>query len=345
MVDGPDRVMESLAMWDPADPAPVPRGDVGMIDLVVAARRHRLIGVLASAAVAGAIETGEDDLAVVSTELTAAMSEVLLLEDVMLEAVDVLDGAGIDYRLLKGAALAHTVHSDPSLRSFGDTDLLVRSAEIDAAIGKLSDAGARRLLPALSDDFDRRFAKSVTLGWRRGTELDLHRTLASGPFGVRILVDDLWDDPSRFELAGVSIKTFSPELHLLHAAYHSALGDTEIRLGSARDLGLLMSTAVDTGKVVELATRWRGQTVLAEAVRMVTRLGGTGGELGRWAEHVGASRRDRRWLATYRHPRRFRRQTWPVTRELPRSDRLAYLRAVVFPARENLAARGGRRCR
>ena len=38
-------------------------------------------------------------------------------------------------------------------------------------------------LPALSSSYDRRFAKSVTLRWRGTTELDIHRTLAAGPYG------------------------------------------------------------------------------------------------------------------------------------------------------------------
>jgi hypothetical protein len=338
-----DGVIRALAMWDSSRTAPIGRNGLAMVELVTAARRHRLVGVLAAAVAAGDVDGDDDDVDTVAREVSDAMAEALLLEDMMLEAVGVLGELGLDIRVLKGSALAHIVHPDPAHRSFGDTDLLVRSSQIDAAVEALTGAGGHRRIPALSGDFDRRFAKSITLDWRRGTELDLHRTLAPGPFGLRIPLDDLWVDPSCFRLAGESIDTLSPELHLMNGAYHLVLGDTEPRYGNVRDVTLMLGQELDVDVVVATAERWRGEAVLAEAVGLVGELGGSTGPLRDWAARVEVSRRDRSCLDTYRRRRsRFRRQALSVMRELPWRDRLAYARAVGLPARANLEARGRR---
>ena len=315
-----------------------------MAELVAGARRHRLVGVLGAAVAAQDIEADDDDVGALAHEVTDAMGEVVLLEDVMLDAVEILGRNGIEHRVLKGSALAPTVHPDPAHRSFGDTDLLVRSSQIDSAVTVLTGAAGPRRTPPLSGDFDRRFAKSVTLDWLRGTELDLHRTLAPGPFGLRIPLDDLWTESRYFSLAGESIQTLSPELHLLNGAYHVVLGDTEPRYGNVRDIALLLARGLDVDGIVAAVERWRGEAVLAEAIGLIDDIGAPTGALGEWADGIEVSARDRRCLDTYgRRQSRFRRQAMAVLRELPWRDRLAYARAVALPARPNLEARGLRR--
>lgn len=327
-----DVVMASLVAWDGT--RPLERHDLTTAELLDGARRHRLTGVLAAALARGAIVPVDGDTSAVRHELIDRMAEVLLLEDVLLETIEMLERGEVDYRVLKGSALAHTVHVDPSQRSFGDTDLLVPASRLDHVVRILADEGARRPAPPLSRDFDRRFAKSVTLRWRRGTELDLHRTLAPGPFGLRIVLDDLWAEPCSFELAGRPVRTLGPELHLLNAVYHVALGDSEPPYGSVRDLALLVHAGVDHDRVVELATRWRGEAVIVEAVRRLRALGVGAGALGAWADRQRVSDRDRRALATYRtREGRFRRQALVSLRELGWLDRLAYGRAVAFRPR------------
>ena len=335
-----DRVLAELAAWTPG--VPVDRRGVGCTDLLISVRRHRLVGVLAAAAATNEIEVDIDEAALIARDHAAAMAEALLLEDVMLGAIGIFERAGVEHRLLKGAALAHTVHPDPSHRSFGDVDLLVRSDDLDRAVGALVEGGARRPVPALSADFDRRFAKSVTLEWRHGTEVDLHRTLAPPPFGLRIVIEDLWGEPIRFELAGFEVSTLSTELHLLNGAYHAVLGDVEPRYGNVRDLALLLAGDLDAETVVELATRWRGDSVLARAIELVRATGAPIGELGEWADRVEVSHTDRRRLEAYaRRQGRFRRQAVATLAELRWSDRFAYARALVFPDRAHRRARRG----
>ena len=54
------------------------------------------------------------------------MRACLRLERVALDVTADLAAAGIETRLLKGAATARLDYDDPSWRSFGDVDLLVR---------------------------------------------------------------------------------------------------------------------------------------------------------------------------------------------------------------------------
>lgn len=322
-------------------------GPLPPIDEVIrAASTHKLLGVLAAAIADRAVDVDDDDRALVAEAHEDAMREVLLLEEELLRAVGVLDDAGIESRVLKGAALAHTVHRDPAERCFGDNDVLVAADDIDAAVTALVGAGATRPVPALSSSFDRRFAKSVTLRWHADTELDLHRTLAPGPYGLLIRLEDLMVDPVELVLAGRSVSTLPPTQHLLHAAVHVALGDVEPRLGNVRDVALLAaSSAVAVDGVLEQARRWECAAPVALGLRAAAGLGLPGTDLGRWAEDYVITDRDRRLLASYaERDGRFRAQarvSWGV---LGWRDRPAFARALLRPSAANRAARrSGRR--
>lgn len=306
-------------------PVVAPPGSAWLADLAA----HRLVGVLAGAVADGAVmlEAAAHEALCVAHE--EAMRAVLLLEDELLAAVEVLDGVGIETRLLKGAALAHMVHADPSERTFGDNDLLVRSSDIDRAVAALVDAGATRTAPSVSADFDRRFAKSVTLRWST-TELDVHRTLAPGPYGHLVVTEDLWRSPADVLLAGRAVPTLPADLHLLHGALHVALGDVEPRLGNVRDVALLAArTSIDTEAVISTAARWRCTAPLAIGLRATQTLGHTRSSLERWADGMVPDPVDRRRFSAYdRRDGRYRRQALATLRVLGWRDRIAFIAAL-----------------
>ncbi|MEZ5165875.1 MAG: nucleotidyltransferase family protein [Acidimicrobiales bacterium] len=308
-----------------------PPGGVGNVLAGVA--RHKLIGPLAAAVAAGDLAVGEADRAEIARRHEDAMREVLLLEETLLDAIAVLDRHGIDHRLLKGAALAHLVHPDPAERSFGDNDLLIAPAEIDRAVSALLEAGARRLSPPLSADYDRRFAKSVTLGWHHGTELDLHRTLAAGPYGFLVDLAELHAAPADLDLAGRTLRTLPSSGHLIHGALHVALGDVVPRFGNLRDVALLAARPdIDPRRLVDTATRWGCAAPTALGLRAAARLGLPHTAVTEWAEAFRPSRRDQRRLEVYTsRDRRFRRQSLAVLREMSWVDRPAFLRALLTP--------------
>ena len=310
----------------------LPDGVIDSVDPFEAARHlpliaeHRLTGVAHAAMLAGDLEVDDPDR--VAEAHRQAMARSLLLEDVLLDALAVLDGAGIEYRVLKGAALAHRFGC-PEHREFGDNDVLVRPTQLTQAADALEAAGATRAFPALSPVWETRFAKSVTLRWR-DAELDLHRTLAPGPFGLTVDGDALFGSSDRFDLAGVDVPTLSAEHHLVHAAVHVALGDVVPRLGNVRDVALLISApGVDADQVAATVVDWGVAAPFAEGVAAADALGAETTSVVEWARRFQPSRSDRSSLQSYRRrDGRFRRQALASLRVLGWRDRIAFVRAV-----------------
>lgn len=323
-----DVVLQSIAGWGigPHLP-PVERLEIAALGPALSTQK--LIGVLQAMVETGACEV--DDAAALEVAHLDAMAEALLLEDMLLQAADVLDEAGIAWRVLKGSALAHLVHPDPAQRCFGDIDLLIRGEEILEAVDALTRAGASRAQPALSETFDRRFSKSVTLHWRNRTELDIHRTLAPGPFGLRVDAEDLFAQPRTFTLAGRPLLTLNPEMHLLHGAIHVALGDVVPRFGNVRDIALLLNVPnLDADRVRDVARSWGCELPLALGLRAAGDIGADGHPLVTWARGFSASAPDLQLLAVYRHKaNRFRAQAWATLRVLPWRDKPIYAKSLL----------------
>ena len=233
-------LLEFLAGWDLSD---------GMIDTIdtidtVEVDRHlsavaerRLTGVLLAAMQAGEVEVDRSEVVVEAHE--RALARARLLDTAMLQSVEILLDAGITPFLLMGSAIARLL-PEPDQRISADIDLLVPADRLDAAASALEAFGASRSQPAISPDWERRFAPSVTIGWRTGTELNMHRTLAPGPYGHLVDLDELAASTVTVDVGGVDVLTLRPELHLVHAALHVALGGVEPRLGDVRDIALLL---------------------------------------------------------------------------------------------------------
>lgn len=195
----------------------------------------------------------------------AAVRTVLVLERLLLVAVEALKRAGIDPRVLKGPALAYTAYENPSLRHFGDIDLLVRSQDIERTVEALTSAGIRRSRPELNAGFDRRFAKGVTMYDENALSIDLHRTIASGWFGLRMNLDDLFASPVTFSVGGVRMQTLDRETSFLACCYNAVLGELGPRPRVSLDIAHL-ARGLNLDRARELAQRWGGEAVMARAV-------------------------------------------------------------------------------
>ena len=152
-----------------------PLGDEAWSALLDAAADHRVTGLLKVATADGAMPATEAQRRAAHAAHRHAQLWVLGLEHALAGVVDVLDGGGVDTRVLKGSAFARLDYADPAVRSYVDLDLLVRAADVDRAVALLSDAGYRRTLAVPRPGFDRRFDKGVTFVAPTGFELDLHR--------------------------------------------------------------------------------------------------------------------------------------------------------------------------
>jgi hypothetical protein len=308
-------------------------------------RRQRMSGHLAHA-------IARHDLIATSAQSEAAddshireMSLVLMLEHALLGVLDLLDANAIPYRVLKGSAVAHLDYADPSLRSFGDIDVLVPSQHFDAAAALLEGSGHQRRFPEPRPGFDRRFGKGTSFTDRAFTEIDLHRTFVLGPYGLSLDLDELWSaEPATFSLAGRRVNALAAEHRFLNACYHAVLGNTPPRLVPLRDVAeLMLAGKVDIDEVRRLAERWRAKAVVALAVRSTWDTLGLADAtaLSFWAYRYEPEPWESRALSVYRRP-----ETGYAARSIASirvirggGRKLAFLRALAFPRRDYVEGR------
>ena len=276
----------------------------------------------------------------------ARMQSCVQLERVLLETVAQIDALGAEFRVLKGTAVAHLDYPDPSWRGFGDVDLLVRAEDYDRIVdGLAATAGTRRRSAEARPGFDRRYGKGVCLIRPDGAQIDLHRTLATGPFGMTIAPEDLFGPPERFPVGGVFLPALGRELRFLHAALHAVLGDSPPRAGALRDVAQLGARPdLDLDAVLATAERWRVRGVVALAVtEAARRFGGDPGPLTDWVERYRPSRFEARALAAYVGPdRSYARQMAAAVRALPGvRARADYVWTMLRPDAGYVGARDG----
>lgn len=315
-------------------------------DLVIAASHARLTGPLLLAAAEDRLHLHDEALRLLHDAHVDAQSWCLRVESRLWAMLGWFDGVGVRALVVKGPAVAHLDEVDPAMRSFGDLDLLVRGDDLAAALGVLAEHGALRPYAERRAGFDRRFAKSVTVAFPDGLEVDVHRTICDGVHGVRVPVERLHGSTDMFELGGRTVHAPSATARTLHAAYHAVLGSSSPRLLSLRDLlGYLGRAEAEhrVDAIAEEAAHWRGTAVLAQAVRETAALPGV--ELAGWQEWLDRTSvpDDERAIvaAQRRDGSSFGRSRLAAARELPsRRDRAAYLVAVGVPGTRHLRSRG-----
>ena len=131
--------------------------------------------------------------------------------------------------------------------------------------------------------------------------------------------------------------------HLLHACFHVALGSVEPALINLRDIALLANSDCDVERFAETVERWRGRAVVQRAVKLVAdELGIELPEgLARYRhEPVEASERSAIGPYLTNDPRgRFAALAPATFKALPRTDRVAFARAVGLPDGTNASDR------
>lgn len=298
------------------------------------ARFHRLTGFLAMAVREGAVTVGDDGL---RSALGRQWHEELLtcvrLEALAVRTAKLLDSAGISWRLTKGAALAHLDYPDPSVRTFGDVDLVVHPSDWAAAFRLLSASGYRREAPTLPGGYDARYGKGATLTTADGLEVDLHRRFAIGRFGVTARMEAVFASSGAVELAGRTLPVLDPAGRLLHACFHAALGGFR-GLRAFRDVAqLILVTGADWQATFAVARSWRAEAVVASAItESWDRLQlGVDHPAHARARSTPLSRGDRRVLQMFARGSTFRSQALSALRRLPPYEVPRYLWSLGQP--------------
>jgi hypothetical protein len=307
--------------------------------------REKLTGLAVVSAEAGALSLNDEQVEELLERHREAMAWALGLERTLLRLAEAFAERGIGFVVLKGPALAHTIYPDPSWRPFGDLDLLVRTRDWRRALAALADLGLRRRLPEPRRGFDERFGKAAVHRTPEGQEIDLHRTLAQGPFGVWIQPDELFQHTNRFHVAGTTLQRLDDTGILAHACVHAVLGDRPALLLSTRDVAEISAVgSVDWIALSDWADRWRLDVVFRHALYVACGLFGTPLPAGyRPLPRGGRDGRDLQALEAYISERRLRGgSTLATLRVIPSlKDKAAYIRALVVPDRPFLEARSG----
>ncbi|MCU0268915.1 MAG: nucleotidyltransferase family protein [Acidimicrobiales bacterium] len=284
------------APGDPLEP-----GEWRVLERVVA--DQRLEGLLGAAVVDGGWPA-TDEQAEAALDLTHRAATLwLLLERELLAVTAELEQLGAPFRVLKGPAVAHLDYPDPSWRGFGDLDVLVPGRALEHLRDRWLAAGAVRAYPEPRSGFDRRFTKSVSLRRTTGWDVDLHRSLAPGPFGLALPVDELFDTAEHFELCDRTLPALDRVGRFLHACFHASLGQAGWRLPAVRDVAQLAPRdPLEQVETLRRAQRWDAVAVVAAAVSLAEEVLGWSAPTTFVARLRAApiSARTRRWLPLYR---------------------------------------------
>lgn len=305
--------------------------------------QERLSGLAVAAAEQGWLWLDEDQFGQLLETHRDAMLWTLRVERTLLLVSRHLEASGVRPIVLKGPALAHTHYPDPSWRAFRDLDLLVPTRHWRAACSALAALGMRRRLPEPRPGFDERFGKAAVYTGSEGVQVDLHRTLAQGPFGQWMDPDELFGRTTSFELAGRNLKRLDDTALLLHACVHASLGWTPPELLPLRDIAQISTVGdVDWASLEGLAARWRLSAVLVHAfTTTMEAFGPVVPSHGRLLMHLDVQPEESRALRAYITDRRWRGATVLPTLRAMRGVRTkaAYLTALILPKREFVKAR------
>jgi hypothetical protein len=267
----------------------------------------------------------------------------LSIERRLLRLLGAFGAAGVRAIVLKGTAVAHGVYPDPTMRPFGDLDLLVSRADWRAACEVLRAEGYRRELPEPRPGFDERFGKAATHTDAEGIQVDLHRTLVLGPFGLWLDPDELLAGTETFGLAGRRIERLDRTGLVLNAALHAGLGSAAPLLLPLRDVAEASGhPGVDWDRLAAWAGRWRVRPALARAFEIAERtLGWEPTAPAREIAAGTAGRTERRAIRAYTDRRRVGGMALAATRAIPGiRGKTLYLYGLLLPSREFLRARG-----
>jgi putative nucleotidyltransferase-like protein len=298
-------------------------------------RAERVTGLLWHAITEGRFPVTDAQAEEAETMQVRALAGALVLERLLLDTVTQLEQRGVPVRALKGSAVAHLDYPDPSLRAFGDIDLMVPGGRFDDAVAVLVEQGHRRAYPQPRPGFDRRFSKGASFRTSDGLEVDLHRTFTMGPYGVRLDLDRVWERCERFDLGREKLCALGPEERLLHACYHAILGETSPRLTPLRDIAqMALTRQLDLPRLHALIRASHGEPVVAKAIRAawselhiadVTALSA-------WAQTYRTDPHAAADLATYGAGSSYATKSIAAIRSLPTMrDRASFLYALLVP--------------
>jgi hypothetical protein len=189
-----------------------------------------------------------------------------------------LTAHGIRAMMFKGPVLAQLAYPDPMLRQYNDIDFCIDRTDVDRTRRLLMENGYQPV--------SKNAAKMPTtalllklgppmLTMRNATtdtaELDVHWEIQPSQF-LSISRDQLWQNQTTIEIAGQTVSTVTPELHLIVVCAHASEGRWR-RLVWIHDVrNLVGSGQLQWTKLVSLARQLRASRMVALGLILVQRL-------------------------------------------------------------------------
>jgi hypothetical protein len=307
---------------------------------------ERLAGLAVAAAEDGILELTHRQASQLGEQQRKRMVWALGLEATLMDLVAELEARGIEAIVLKGPAVAHTAYPEPSWRPFVDLDLLVRTEDWPAALALFGRLGYRRRMPEPHARFDERFGKAATHLTPESQEIDLHRTLALGPFGLWMDPADLFGRTAEFRLGGRRLRRLDDTALLAHACIHAALGMRRSHAMTIRDVPQVAALpGVDWDLMAEWGERWRLSAVIRHASTLASQVTGAAWpEEGRTALSREPDRGERRALRSYTTERRVGGGlAFGTMAAIPGlRAKATYARCLLWPDRAFMAVRNGK---
>ncbi len=268
------------------------------LELTHAATAQRAWPLVAGAIRDGSLIVGAEERRQAAQHAADSLARCVELDRELLTVHRLLADAGIPHSVLKGPAHA-ALYPDPALRSYSDVDLLVPSSEFTAAAEAIQQAGflPRQQFPTTAEVG--RFGKGKTYTGPSGIEVDLHRSIAPGPWGVAMseAFDPRWHESS-IRLGTESVPALSMDLRFLHSCYNAVLSRDQRGLQRTLDVAMFIERApISSDGVLELAVSWKGRLVVARAVNEATSQFGLeqSTEIIRWAGRYSPTPREALW--------------------------------------------------
>jgi hypothetical protein len=301
--------------------------------LLVEATAHKLVGLVDQALADGALRCDDASAERIGERAVEVAAASVRLERHLLGVHDLLERAAILHRFVKGATVAHRFYRHPGLRMSVDVDVLVPSSSLEAVVERLAAAGHEREQRDPYPGFSRRYAKSVAMRARgSGIEVDVHRVIADGPFGLRAAPDVLWDRPAaEVQIGGRGVPALDAAGAFVQACVNAVASYDMVSLASLRDVAQIApAVAGDLDGVRALSDALAVTACVADAVaRTIDELGW------RPEPEVAAmaswpvTPREREWLESYRvRPSDARRALLGMHAVPSLSGKVAYLANV-----------------
>ncbi|HSA38590.1 MAG TPA: nucleotidyltransferase family protein [Methanoregula sp.] len=140
----------------------------------------------------------------------------------LISVLDLLAGSGIEAMPFKGPALAVQAYRDPSMRSYGDLDILIHAEDRQRAFQVLMDHGHILTGPdqhSLEERLRYFQQKDLRLSYQNIT-LEVHWKIIEELYAVPLTMDQLWDRSLPVCILNRETKTPSPEDMLLVLCFH-----------------------------------------------------------------------------------------------------------------------------